>query len=109
MVRRKSATRAPNDKTCNEITALVLDYLTDKLTPAVRRAFVRHLRLCTDCVSFLNTYKKTVAAIGTIETETLPPKVRKNVLAFLRKRIYRAGKGFLFAVVQLSFFTVPWL
>jgi hypothetical protein len=109
MTRRKSVTKAANDKTCKDITGLVLDYLTDKLTPAVRREFVQHLRLCPDCVSFLNTYKKTVAATGTINAEKVPPKVRKNVLAFLRRRIYRAGQGFLLPIVQLSLFTVSCL
>jgi hypothetical protein len=106
MATRKTAKRVRQNKTCREMTGLVLDYLTDKLTPAVKREFTKHLRLCPDCVSFLNTYKKTVAATGTIEPENVPSKVRESVLAFLRKRIYRAAKGLLLAIAQLSLFTV---
>ena len=83
----------------------MLDYLTERLTPRIKREFLRHLRLCPDCVSFLNTYKETVAATGTIKPEEIPANVRENVLAFLRKRIYRARKGLLLAIAQLLFLT----
>jgi hypothetical protein len=94
MTTRKLAKKVPDNRSCKEITDLVLDYLNDKLTPRIKREFVQHLRLCRDCVSFLNTYKKTVAAAGTIKPEDVPANVRENLLAFLRKRIYRAGKNF---------------
>jgi|SRR6516164_9036037 hypothetical protein len=94
MATRKLAKKVTNNKSCKEITDLILDYLNDKLTPTIKREFMQHLRFCPDCVSFLNTYKKTVAATGTIKPEEVPPTVRENVLAFLRKRIYRSGKGF---------------
>ena len=90
MTTRKLAKKVPHNKSCKEITDLVLDFLNGKLTPRVKREFVQHLRLCRDCVSFLNTYKKTVAAAGTIKPEDVPANVRENLLAFLRKRIYRA-------------------
>jgi hypothetical protein len=38
-------------------------------------------------VSFLNTYKKTLAATGSVRVPSLPAKLRKNVLAFLRKKM----------------------
>ena len=109
MATRKSAKKSINGKTCKEVTGLILNYLTGKLTPGLKREFIQHLRACPDCVSFLNTYKKTVAATGTIKPEEVPPKVRENVLAFLRKRIYRAAKGFLLAIAQLSIFTASHL
>jgi len=103
MAKRKTASKIINNKSCNEITSLMLDYLTGKLTPTIKREFTQHLRLCPDCVTFLNTYKKTVAATGKIKPQTVPPRVRENVLAFLRKRIHGAGKAFLFALAHLSF------
>ncbi len=45
---------------CKEITDLMLDYVMGQLDPKAASAFEKHLRLCPDCHSFLNTYKKTV-------------------------------------------------
>lgn len=91
MAKQKAATQALTNKTCRQISDLVFDYLNEKLTPATKRDFEQHLRICPDCVSFLNTYKKTVAVTSSVKVEQLPPKVRENILAFLRKRIRRIG------------------
>lgn len=109
MATRKIASRVSNNRSCKEITSLMLDYLTGKLTPTIKREFTQHLRLCPDCVSFLKTYKKTVAATGKITPEAVPSRVQQNVLAFLRKRIHGAGKAFLFAIAHLSFLTASFL
>jgi hypothetical protein len=83
------AAKARTNKSCKEIAELVYDYLNDKLSRAVKRDFQQHLRLCPDCVSFLNTYKKTVAVTRSVDPEAIPPKVRDNILSFLRKRMRR--------------------
>ena len=81
--------RTPSDKTCNETTALVLGYLSDTLSANVKRDFEHHLTLCPDCVNFLNTYKKTVAAMKSVEPSDIPAPVRDSILSFLRKRARR--------------------
>jgi anti-sigma factor RsiW len=102
MVKRKAAAKALTNKTCRQISDLVFDYLNEKLTPATKRDFAQHLRICPDCVSFLNTYKKTVAATRSITANQLPPKVRENILAFLRKRIRRIGAILFFVATFLG-------
>ena len=89
------------NKNCKQMTELVFDYLNDKLSRTVKRDLEQHLSICPDCVSFLNTYKKTVAVTRSVEAEALPPRVRDNVLAFLRKRIRRIGALLLFIATQL--------
>jgi len=59
-------TQPLTNKTCKQMTDLVLDYLNDKLAPTTKRDFQRHLRICPDCVNFLNSYKKTVAVTGSV-------------------------------------------
>jgi hypothetical protein len=86
MAARKAA-RALANKTCKEITDLICGYVNDTLSPAVKRDFQRHLRICPDCVNFLNTYKKTVTTSGSLRPEEIPAEVRDNVLEFLRSRI----------------------
>ena len=90
MATRKGA-QAPTNKTCRQMTDLVLNYLEDKLSPGVKRDFQQHLRICPDCVNFLNTYKKTVAVTRAVAIEEIPQKVRNNILTFLRKRIHGLG------------------
>jgi putative zinc finger protein len=91
MVKQKAVAKALTSKTCRQISELVFDYLNEKLTPATKRNFEQHLSVCPDCISFLNTYKKTVALTSSVKVDQLPPKVRENILAFLRKRIPRVG------------------
>ncbi|MET0503147.1 MAG: anti-sigma factor [Candidatus Binatia bacterium] len=87
MTKSKKATKVLSDRTCKEITGLILDYLNGTLSPSVKRDFKRHLRICPDCVNFLNTYNKTVTVCGSIRSETIPAKVRENIVDFLRGRI----------------------
>ena len=84
---KNSRDQAQTDRTCEQISALVSDYVSNRLNPRVKREFEQHLSICPDCVSFLNTYKKTLAATGSVRVPSLPAKLRKNVLAFLRKKM----------------------
>ncbi|MGE5817932.1 MAG: zf-HC2 domain-containing protein [Deltaproteobacteria bacterium] len=79
------------NKNCQQITDLVFHYLNDNLGPSVKRDFQKHLRICPDCVHFLNTYKKTVSITGTVRPEKIPTKVKDNILDFLRKRTRKSG------------------
>ena len=101
MVKRGAATKVLTNKSCKQLTDLLFDYLNDKLSRRVKRDFEQHLGICPVCVSFLNTYKKTVAATRSVDAAALPPRVRDNVLAFLRKRIRRIGAILLFIATQL--------
>lgn len=85
----KTATKLTN-RTCREITDLILEYLNETLSPSVKRDFERHLRICPDCVNFLNTYKKTAAVTRSIPPEEIPPKVSNNILEFLRGRMRKS-------------------
>ena len=67
------------------------DYVSDRLNADVKREFTQHLRICPDCVSFLNTYKKTVSIGRSLAPEEIPQSVRKNILEFLRKRVRKSG------------------
>jgi hypothetical protein len=87
MAARKTAARLLTKRTCKQITDLVYGYLNDTLSPTVKRDFQQHLRVCPDCVSFLNTYKKTMGITRSLRAEDMPFKVRKNILDFLRRRV----------------------
>jgi len=87
MAQRTIKPKRLTKKTCKQIAALVLTYLNDELSPRRKRDFQQHLKICPDCVNFLNTYKKTIQATGTLYPDEMPPKVRANSWQFLRRKI----------------------
>ena len=88
-------------QTCQQIAALMADYLNDKLRPKIAAEFVKHLSLCPDCVSFVRTYKKTMQNTATLRVDEIPPKVRDNVLAFLRNKLRRVGAIAFYLITHL--------
>ncbi|HEX6768709.1 MAG TPA: zf-HC2 domain-containing protein [Candidatus Binatia bacterium] len=87
----KAKRRPVSAQTCKQIADLLVDYLTDNLRPKLKQEFARHLSLCPDCVSFVNTYRKTVQSTAALRSEKIPAKVRDNVLNFLRNKLRRVG------------------
>lgn len=47
--------------TCRDVDEFLADYLDGGLVGPRRQAFDEHLRLCPDCVAYLDAYRKTVA------------------------------------------------
>jgi hypothetical protein len=94
MTARRKAARVLTERTCKEVTDLILGYLNDALNPSLERDFKRHLRICPDCVNFLNTYKKTTFLTRAIRPEEIPPNIRENILDFLRRRVRRSATSF---------------
>ena len=46
--------------TCKELIGFLMDYVDGELPPDERRRFDHHLGLCTDCASYLDSYRETV-------------------------------------------------
>jgi predicted anti-sigma-YlaC factor YlaD len=46
--------------TCKREVEFIADYLSSSLDGQQQVAFEAHLKICSDCVAFLQTYKKTV-------------------------------------------------
>jgi Putative zinc-finger len=86
MAARKTTAKALTNKTCKQIADLVFNYINDTLAPRVKRDFNQHLKICPDCVAFLNTYRNTVAVTRSVRAEEMPANVRDNILDFLRRR-----------------------
>lgn len=79
--------------TCHEVADFLLDYLEEELPDRQRRAFRRHLFWCSACVSYVESYRKTVnlaRALGqesAPELETpLPEEIVRAVLAARKER-----------------------
>jgi hypothetical protein len=102
MAKTKTTRRPLSATTCKQIAELMADYLNDKLRPKVKEDFQKHLNLCPDCVNFLNTYKKTVQSAATLRAEEIPPKVRDNVLAFLRQKLRTVSALVIYLIAHLT-------
>jgi anti-sigma factor RsiW len=85
--RRRSA---PARLTCERVTALIRDYLAGELDPDLASTFEEHLRRCTDCVAFLNTYKQTIQTVQSLSYEEIPTEMQIRVRQFLHAKM----KGF---------------
>lgn len=102
MTKQKSTAGVLTTKTCKQMTDLVCDYLTDSLDGRIKRDFEEHLRICPDCVSFLNTYRKTIALTKAVDSNDIPQAVKTNILTFLRQRMRRIGAFVIYFIGQLA-------
>ena len=46
--------------TCKELIGFLMDYVEGELPPDAQRHFDHHLGLCTDCRSYVDSYRETV-------------------------------------------------
>ena len=75
---------------CQEVVELVTDYLDGAMSPADVARFDHHLSLCEGCVSYVEQIRMTIAAVGRIGEEDVPPAVRDDLVAAFRD-FKRAG------------------
>ena len=80
-----------DDLTCQQVIALLVEYITDALAPETLRAFQEHLRACENCLAYLNTYRATIRATRTLRYDDMPAALQDRLLSFLRTRVTRGS------------------
>jgi predicted anti-sigma-YlaC factor YlaD len=70
--------------TCQEVVELVTDYLETALPPEEAELFEEHLNFCEGCVWYLDQMRTTVATVGRVREEDLPPETRERLMAAFR-------------------------
>jgi len=73
--------------TCQQVTALLIDYVTGELDPVITQALQEHLGTCRDCVAFLRTYTETIRATRSLGYADVPSEMVDRVEQFLHARI----------------------
>ena len=68
------------DLVCRQAVALVTDYLDDALSRRQRRRLEAHLRDCPNCRRYLEQIRITIATVGHVESETLDPEVKEELI-----------------------------
>ena len=69
---------------CQELVELVSDYLEGALSCSDRARFERHIADCPHCTAYLEQMRTTLAVLGRLEEESLPPAARDELLAAFR-------------------------
>ena len=80
-------TQAPSPQTCQQVTDVIIDYLSGDMEAATTAAFEHHLQGCRDCRAFFNTYQGTLRATRSLSYEQLPTELSNRVLQFLYQSI----------------------
>ena len=69
---------------CNELVELITDYLENTLQQADRERFDAHLKECPFCVIYVEQMRATLAALGTVPTDSLSDEARELLLQTFR-------------------------
>ena len=69
---------------CQEVVELVTDYLEGAMSPEDVARFDHHLSLCEGCVFYVDQIRMTIAAVGRIGDDDVPPEIRDDLVAAFR-------------------------
>ena len=70
--------------TCRELVELVTDYLEGGLAPKVRMRFEEHLLICEGCSAYIDQLRNTIAVVGSLQEDSIPPPIRDALLGAFR-------------------------
>jgi len=73
-----------NHVTCQEVVELVTGYLDQALPADEAALFEQHVNFCDGCEWYLDQMRATVATVGRIEEEDVPPAAREKLLLAFR-------------------------
>ena len=74
----------PSD--CPRLVSLLSDYIDGRLPAHVRQELDQHLAGCSECTTFVGTFRSTVALLHSLQEDDLPEELRVRLKAFLDDR-----------------------
>jgi hypothetical protein len=69
---------------CQEVVELVTDYLERALPAGQTSLFEQHINFCDGCDWYLDQMRTTIAAVGEVREEDVPPEVREKLVRAFR-------------------------
>jgi anti-sigma factor RsiW len=75
---------APKPLSCQELVELVTAYLDGGLSRRDRKRFETHIGICTHCTAYLEQFRQTIAATGSLTEEQIDPAARAELLDAFR-------------------------
>ncbi len=85
-LRRRRDPHRHDPLVCKEFVELVTDYLEGALSPDEAALFEQHLNFCDGCDWYVDQLRTTIATVGRIEQEEVPPAMRAKLLTAFRDR-----------------------
>jgi hypothetical protein len=79
-----SGERGSSEVECRQIAELLADYLEGTLPNRLMELIEWHIDGCGPCVAFVNTYRGTVKATGSLPPAAIPPELKKRLLTVLK-------------------------
>jgi anti-sigma factor RsiW len=76
--------------TCQEVVELVTDYLERALPADETSLFEQHIDFCDGCSVYVEQMRTTVATVGRVTEEGVPPETRERLLTAFRERKRRS-------------------
>jgi anti-sigma factor RsiW len=73
--------------TCEQVTALLIDYVAGDLDPTTTLVLEWHMQNCPDCMAFLRTYRESIRLTRTLRYEDIPGELQDRVHAVLRQQL----------------------
>ena len=71
---------------CARIVALLSEYLDGRLPADAARDLEAHLGGCSECASFVQSFRSTVTLLRSLTDDDLPEELRVRLKAFLDDR-----------------------
>ena len=69
---------------CQELVEVITDYLESALPERDRIRFEEHLEVCAKCREYVEQFRRTITAVGSVREEQLDPDVRDGLMAAFR-------------------------
>jgi anti-sigma factor RsiW len=69
---------------CRELVEAVTDYLEGRLPARDRERFEAHLEVCPHCAEYVDQIRRTIAALGSLDTDALAPETRAGLIEAFR-------------------------
>jgi predicted anti-sigma-YlaC factor YlaD len=70
----------PNELTCQEVVALVAEYLEQTLLPEMQTKVDEHLAGCPGCTTYYEQMQRTIAMLRRLSQEPTLPETREALL-----------------------------
>ena len=70
---------------CQDVVELVTGYLDQTLAPGDTSLFEQHINFCDGCDWYLDQMRITIAGVGRITEEEVPPETREKLLTAFRE------------------------
>jgi anti-sigma factor RsiW len=69
---------------CQELVEVITDHLEGALPERDRIRFEEHLEVCAKCREYVEQFRRTITAVGSVRESDLDPQVRDSLMAAFR-------------------------